>query len=388
MAVMPRVEGVVGRVRSAVLVDVDNMFLGLQAISPAAAEVFVTDPGRWVRWLTGLGYPRVGEGADRDLLVRACYLNPNLGGVWRSAFVQAGFQVVDCPTLTMAGKNSADIHMVIAMLDLLAHPTHFDEIIVMSSDTDFTPALLRIRAHDRRTVVVTSGPYAPVLKASCDHLVSATAFARQALADVSLAAPRSEGVSPATAGDMTSTATASPVKSTAATKAPAQKVPAKKTTTKETATKKVSTKETATKKVATKETASKKVVPPAAKKTPAKKVAAGGGAVKKAPVQKAATTATKKTVKKAVSRAAVGLPEDARARTGDEVRRVVAESEGPVVLAKLAAPMRAALGPDLAPSWDGARGLKKLLYQLDLVGLMVSDGTPGYVYDPARHQKP
>jgi hypothetical protein len=367
MAAMSKVEEGAWRIRSALLVDVDNMFLGLQAISPAAAAVFVADPDRWMHWLTDLSYPRVGGDAERDILVRACYLNPNLGGVWRSSFVQAGFQVVDCPTLTMAGKNSADIHMVIAMLDLLAHPTHFDEIIVMSSDADFTPALLRIRAHDRRTVVVTSGRHAPVLQASCDHLVSASTFVQEALADSSLirAQPPLEGSSSAATGVVAVGAGA------AVKKAAARKAPAKKTAVKKTAVKKV-------------------VVQPAAKKAPAKKAAAEV-TVKKAPAQKvvAKKAPAKKAVKKAsVATDTVGLPADARARTGDAVRRMVAGSAVPVVLAKIAGPVRSALGPDLAPSWDGARGLKKLLQQLDLAGLTVSGGTPGYVYDPVRHPKP
>ena len=149
-------------------------------------------------------------------------------------------------------------------------------------------------------------------------------------------------------------------------KAAARKVPATKTAVKKTAVKKV-------------------VVQPAAKK------AAAEVAVKKALAQKvvAKRAPAKKAVKKAsVATDTVGLPAGARARTGDAVRRMVAESAVPVVLAQIAGPVRSALGPDLAPSWDGARGLKKLLQQLDLAGLTVSGGTPGYVYDPARHPKP
>ena len=50
MGVMSRIEDDARRVRSAVLVDVDNMFLGLQGVAPIAAAAFVADPGRWLRW--------------------------------------------------------------------------------------------------------------------------------------------------------------------------------------------------------------------------------------------------------------------------------------------------------------------------------------------------
>lgn len=40
-----------GHVRSALFVDFDNIYLGLQNEDPRAAEQFATHPGRWLRWL-------------------------------------------------------------------------------------------------------------------------------------------------------------------------------------------------------------------------------------------------------------------------------------------------------------------------------------------------
>src|SRR3954468_8948198 len=37
--------------RSALFVDFDNIYLGLQREDPVAAEQFATDPGRWLLWL-------------------------------------------------------------------------------------------------------------------------------------------------------------------------------------------------------------------------------------------------------------------------------------------------------------------------------------------------
>jgi uncharacterized LabA/DUF88 family protein len=54
--------------------------------------------------------------------------------------------VVDCPPLTQRGKTSADVYMVMDVLDALEHKTEFDEFIILSSDADFTPVLLRLRA--------------------------------------------------------------------------------------------------------------------------------------------------------------------------------------------------------------------------------------------------
>jgi hypothetical protein len=66
---------------------------------------------------------------------------------------------------------------------------------------------------------------------------------------------------------------------------------------------------------------------------------------------------------------------------------LVASSSGPVTLSNVAEPVRIALG-DQAERWAGALRLKKLLHRLDLNGLVVADVSPGYVYDPDRHQQP
>lgn len=182
--------------RSALFVDFDNVFIGLRDSSPRAAEVFSRSPEAWLSWLTRV--PEVaqapsGEGAEglepesqgavrRLLLTRNCYLNPvqDTKG-FRAFFTRAGFRVVDCPSLTQHGKSSADIHMVMDILDILAHPVRYDEVIVMSADADFTAVMLRLRSHDRRTVSVSSSPVAHAYRAACDLVVSDEEFTRQLL---------------------------------------------------------------------------------------------------------------------------------------------------------------------------------------------------------------
>ncbi|MBX6390471.1 MAG: NYN domain-containing protein, partial [Frankia sp.] len=171
------------RVRSALFVDFENIHLGLQRLDPAAANRFAVYPQGWLGWLERLTYPALGTGnVRRDLLIRYCYLNPVSSSRYRAHFTRAGFHVVDCPPLTAAGKNSADIHMVIDVLDILLHPTRFDEVILLSADADYTPVMLRLRAHDRRTVIITSGPSARAFRAACDHVVGEDTFIDEALA--------------------------------------------------------------------------------------------------------------------------------------------------------------------------------------------------------------
>ncbi|MBL7516557.1 NYN domain-containing protein, partial [Frankia sp. CNm7] len=170
------------RVRSALFVDFENIHLGLQRLDAVAANRFAVNPQGWLGWLEKLAYPALGTNDfRRDLLIRYCYLNPVSSARYRAYFTRAGFHVVDCPPLTAAGKNSADIHIVIDVLDILGHPTRFDEVILLSADADYTPVMLRLRAHDRRTVIITSGPSARAFRAACDHVVGEDTFIDDAL---------------------------------------------------------------------------------------------------------------------------------------------------------------------------------------------------------------
>ena len=171
--------------RTALFVDFDNIFIGLGRQQTEAAELFATNPDKWVRWLE-LGASLEGEGernggSARRILVRRCYINPRSFQAYRPHFIRAGFEVVDCPPLTSQGKTSADIHMVIDMLDALDYPTHFDEFIILSGDADFTPVLLRLRKHDRRTIALAVGPVSPAYRASSDILLDESTFLEQGL---------------------------------------------------------------------------------------------------------------------------------------------------------------------------------------------------------------
>ena len=180
--------------RAGLWLDFDNVFAGLAASDEWAAWRFAAEPGRWLRWLA--------EGADGDpaaprrILVRRCYLNPAGwteptpgGGLaqwlgqprlyysrFRAEFVRAGFHVVDCPRLARL-KNGADILMALDIADALAHPTRFDEIIILSGDSDFTPLLHRLREHDRRTLLVAHGASAHALRAAADAVIALEEFA-------------------------------------------------------------------------------------------------------------------------------------------------------------------------------------------------------------------
>lgn len=163
------------RLRCALFVDFDNVYLGLRRLDPAAADAFAGSPAHW------LGALEAGSDADGDFsrrfLVRACYLNPSVFSQFRPNFTRAGFSVVDCPSLTQQGKSSADINLVLDAVDALSAPTRYDEFVIVSADADFTPLALRCRAADRRVTIITAGPAASAYRAVADTVITADELA-------------------------------------------------------------------------------------------------------------------------------------------------------------------------------------------------------------------
>ena len=169
----------VGASKAALYVDFDNFFGGLLEADPKAALDVVHGPAQWVARLREAHTER-----GRRWLVLRCYMNPS-GWVphpaqpgerlyfskFRPFFSQAGFEIVDCPSLTRSSKNGADIRMTVDIMTALRAPTRYDEVVIASSDSDFTHLLHVVRADDRRIVMIAT---------------SGTAVAYQALADIYL----------------------------------------------------------------------------------------------------------------------------------------------------------------------------------------------------------
>ncbi len=169
-------------VYSALFVDFDNIFTRLDEISPAAARAFGFNPHRWLRWLeTHAVRMLYGDGVRRRILKRCCYMNPQWYHQYRPFFIRAAFNVIDCPPLTNQGKTSADIHLVMDAMDTLSHKTMFDEFIILSGDADFTPLLIRLQEHARRTLVLSVGYASPAYTAASSWRIREDWFVQQAL---------------------------------------------------------------------------------------------------------------------------------------------------------------------------------------------------------------
>ena len=150
---------------TALFIDFDNIYISLLSRDRFAATHFATNPMAWTSALLagGLSTSSINNGGvvpHRRMIIARVYGNPVLKNKDRSSFayvrnhfMHAGYEVIDCPPLTNQLKNGSDIRMVLDMRDWLEHNPRVDEFVIMSGDSDFVPILLRLRAHDRRTMI-------------------------------------------------------------------------------------------------------------------------------------------------------------------------------------------------------------------------------------------
>ncbi len=168
------------RLRSALFVDFDNVFSGLLDLDPKAGLAFAQDPRDWLDRLATTGI----DGDNRSFLVRRCYMNPSGWALqaptgqeriyfskFRPYFTRAGFEVIDCPSLTNRHKNAADIRICLDVFESLSRDTRYDEYVIASGDSDFAPLLQRVRASDRRILVIATSQTAIAYESIADQFM-------------------------------------------------------------------------------------------------------------------------------------------------------------------------------------------------------------------------
>lgn len=361
------------RIKTALFVDFDNIYLGLKASDPAAAERFATDPARWLNWIEA-GMPSAEEErprpiAERVVLIRQCYLNPRAFHQFRPYFTRSAFSVIDCPPLTTRGKTSSDIRMVMDILDTLQHRTQYDEFTILSGDADFTPVLFQLRAYDYRTTVVSIGPAAEAYKAACDRVITEDTFIEDALG-IAWEQAVNEAVSPGLARSEVEPGILDAM----------------------------------ARRVYEEASASGEVLatdlPRIYKEFPGFKRSKnwlGFSSLRVLTQELVRRQHDLRLVEGDPWRVAVPatptgeVEHDLKSKIVARVREIVAEADEPVAMGKAAHLVITDLGPQVTESgWAGTGSFKNLLLGVEdrRFEILVAPNTPGYLYDPERHERP
>jgi hypothetical protein len=81
-------------------------------------------------------------------------------------------ELVDVPPSTRAGKNGADVRLVIDALELAYLREHIDTFVIASGDSDFVPLANKLRENDRTVIgMAVKESTSPLFVKACDEFI-------------------------------------------------------------------------------------------------------------------------------------------------------------------------------------------------------------------------
>jgi uncharacterized LabA/DUF88 family protein len=83
-----------------------------------------------------------------------------------------GVELIDVPPSTRAGKNGADVRLVIDALELAYRREHIDTFVIASGDSDFVPLAAKLRENDRTVIgMAVRESTSPLFVKACDEFI-------------------------------------------------------------------------------------------------------------------------------------------------------------------------------------------------------------------------
>ena len=141
----------------AVFCDFENVALGVRD-----AQIPSFDIGKVLERLLLKG----------NIVVKKAYCNWERYKEFKGAMHEAAFELIEIPHLRMAGKNSADIRMVVDALDLCYTKSHVDTFVIISGDSDFSPLVSKLRENNKTVIGVgVKNSTSDLLISGCDEFI-------------------------------------------------------------------------------------------------------------------------------------------------------------------------------------------------------------------------
>jgi len=107
-----------------------------------------------------------------NIVVKKAYCDWNRYKAFKAGMHEASFELVEIPHVRQAGKNSADIRMVVDALDLCYTKEHVDTFVVISGDSDFSPLVSKLRENNKTVIGVgVKNSTSDLLIANCDEFI-------------------------------------------------------------------------------------------------------------------------------------------------------------------------------------------------------------------------
>ncbi|MFH1709339.1 MAG: NYN domain-containing protein [Planctomycetota bacterium] len=107
-----------------------------------------------------------------NIVVKKAYCDWERYKEFRPGMHGAAFELIEIPHVSMSGKNSADIRMVVDALDLCYTKGHVDTFVIISGDSDFSPLVSKLRENNKQVIGVgVKNSSSDLLIANCDEFI-------------------------------------------------------------------------------------------------------------------------------------------------------------------------------------------------------------------------
>lgn len=91
---------------------------------------------------------------------------------YKRSFHEAAVEMIDMPASKLAGKNSADIKMVVDAMELSFTKPHIDTFALVTGDSDFSPLVSKLRENGKHTIGIgVKNSTSRLLIDNCDEFV-------------------------------------------------------------------------------------------------------------------------------------------------------------------------------------------------------------------------
>ncbi|MEM7305307.1 MAG: NYN domain-containing protein [Planctomycetota bacterium] len=107
-----------------------------------------------------------------NVVVKKAYADWSHWSAYKRPFHEAAIEMVDMPATKLAGKNSADIKMVVDAMELCFTKPHIDAFALVTGDSDFSPLVSKLRENGKHTIGVgVKNSASHLLIDNCDEFV-------------------------------------------------------------------------------------------------------------------------------------------------------------------------------------------------------------------------
>jgi uncharacterized protein (TIGR00288 family) len=106
------------------------------------------------------------------IVVKRSYADWEHYSKYKRPFHEAAMELIDVPKTRYSGKNSADIRLVVDVMDMCYSKGHIDLFVVASGDSDFSPLVSKLKENNKTVIGLgVKNSTSELLMENCDEFI-------------------------------------------------------------------------------------------------------------------------------------------------------------------------------------------------------------------------